>query len=296
MLAQNPPPAWLWGDDTPLTVAPETIYPSPRFGHSEGQVEEVLPPRLPGTPLDTPREPLYLLKRQRDALTERLSYLCARRLRIAYQTVRWVLPPPPPARARRARSAPRATIPPPPQVAVGFVPHALAVRSLDLAAQTCQVRTATGDCQTVPVQNAADYYRLLALGVFTEDPERGQLLYSGGWLFGHDLALGFGLHDLLFAPYFTKVSELLGLPERPAAAPNSTGIQGYLANFSGHAAARQIITTTLRQLATATDLPELLAADLRAAPTPLARELAPRVADWVARRQAGVAQVVAAEV
>ena len=289
-------PCWVWQEAAPLLLQDYDIRPSRRFGGGDGGVEEVLPLRSPGAASDTPPEPLYLLKRcMRDALAERLSYLCARSLNIAYQTVHWVRYPDSLGRARRARRSQRGLAPLQPAVAVDFVSGALPVRGVDLATQTCRVRDGRAE-RALPVQNAADYYRLLALGVFTDDLESGQMLYHAGWLFGHDLTLGFDLAALRrLSTGLTAQLRAWGQPEPALPEPSLDArlLRCRLEVYTfADPEAQRLFCATLYELAAAPQLPALLAADLSAAPAPAARELAEAVRQWVERRQQVVAQVV----
>lgn len=291
---------WNWtADDTPTDLQGFDVVPSRRFGGGDSEVEEVLPCRQRGEPLDTPRTPVYLLKSYaRDAIAERLSYLCAHELGIPYQTVRWVRYPEPVGRVRRARN--RGGLDPiGPQVVVGFVDGALLVRDVDLSGHTCHVRDGRAE-QVLPAHNVEDYYRILALGVFADDIEAGSMLRSNdGWIFGHDLTLGFGLTDLRMA--FPEELRVL-LRGLKAAGPEMQLPQDDLGplrrrlelyTFADDPAGRRLFNETLHRLANAQTLPQLLADDLQQAPAPTANRQAEPVAQWTKQRQAALTQVLA---
>lgn len=293
---------WNWPtDDTTDLQGFATPSPSLRFGGGDGEVKEVLPCRQPDEPLDTPRTPTYLLKSYaRDAIAERLSYLCARELNIPYQTVRWVRYPEPVGRARRARPNQGGLGPIGPQVVVCFADGALQVRGVDLDARTCRVRDGREE-QVLPTNNAEDYYRILALGIFADDTEPGSMLRSNdGWIFGHDLAMGFGLTDLRMAfPEELRVL-LRGLKSAGAEMTHSPKddlgpLRRWLSlyTFTDNPAAKQLFDGTLYRLAHVEELPQLLAADLQQAPAPSASRQAGPVAQWVKQRQEALIQVLA---
>ena len=276
---------------------------SRRFGNGDGEVQEVLPYRQRGEPLDTPRTPTYLLKSYaRDAIAERLSYLCARELNIPYQTVRWVRYPEPVGRVRRVRSNRGGLGPIEPQVAVGFMDESLKVLAVDLDARTCRCRIGDGrEEQELPTNNAKDYYRILALGIFADDTEPGSMLRSNdGWIFGHDLAMGFGLTDLRMA-FPEELHVLLrGLksagtetiqPPKDDLGPLRRRLSLY--TFTDNPAGKQLFYETLYRLAHVEELPQLLAADLQQAPAPSANNQAEPVAQWVTQRQEALTQVLA---
>lgn len=293
---------WEWPtDDTATDLQGFDTMPSLRFGGGDGEVEEVLPLRQPGEPLNTRRIPTYLLKSYAsDAVAERMSYLCARELNIPYQTVRWVRYPEPIGHMRRARARNRGNLGSiKPQVVVGFVDGALPVRGVDLDAHTCCVRNGREE-QVLPTSNGEDFYRLLALGLFADDMEIGQMLRSpAGLIFGHDLATGWGLSNFLMAFPEELWVILRGLKVvAPAMSPSvqhdlgslRRQIEGFKINDP---AGKQLFDETLYRLAHAERLPQLLADDLRQAPAPTANRQARPVARWVKQRQAALMQVLA---
>jgi len=296
---------WEWpADDTATDLQGFDTMPSLRFGGGDGEVEEVLPLRQPGEPLNTRRTPTYLLKSYAsDAVAERLSYLCARELNIPYQTVRWVRYPEPVGHVRRARARNRGNLDSiKPQVVVGFVDGALPVRGVDLEAHTCRVRNGREE-QVLPVSNGEDFYRLLALGLFADDMEIGQMLRSpAGCIFGHDLATGWGLSNFLMALPETFRIILRGLNKTtsemsmssPLSQYNLESLRRQIEGFkTDDPTGKQLFRDTLYRLAHAQTLPQLLADDLQQAPAPTANRQAEPVAQWVTQRQAALTQVLA---
>ncbi len=290
---------WEWPtDDTATDLQGFDTMPSLRFGGGDGEVEEVLPLRQPGEPLNTRRIPTYLLKSYAsDAVAERMSYLCARELNIPYQTVRWVRYPQPVGRVRRARN--RGNLDSiKPQVIVGFVDGALPVRGVDLDACTCRVRNGREE-QVLPTSNGEDFYRLLALGLFADDMEIGQMLRSpAGLIFGHDLATGWGLSNFLMAFPVELWVMLRGLkaadPEVSPPPQDSGNLRRQIEGFKiNDPTGKRLFDETLYRLARTVRLPQLLADDLQQAPAPTASRQAGPVAQWVTQRQAALTQVLA---